>query len=71
MIEGHPEIHARERMQHQEISTCHECRRSFRAKTEDQFCMQLCNDCFIAHMNLREPVISVHVQTRPHGRALR
>lgn len=65
MIEVHPEIHTNERTEHQEISTCHQCHRSFRAKSQDQFCLQLCNDCFERHMNLREPLISVHVKARP------
>lgn len=71
MIEVHPKIHEPEKTQHQEISTCHQWHRSFRAKNEDQFCMQLCNDCFDAHMNLREPVFSVRVKARPRGPVLR
>jgi len=71
MIEVHPEIHTREFTQHQQVSTCHQCHRSFRAKNEDQFCLQLCNDCFDRHMNLREPVISVHVKARASRAAAR
>jgi len=71
MIEVHPEVHANEQTHHEKICTCHQCHRSFRAKTEDQFCMQLCHDCFEAHMNLREPVISVRVKARPRGPVVR
>ena len=71
MIEVHPEIHTGEQTRHQELSTCHQCRRSFRAKSEDQFCLLLCNDCFETHMNLREPMISVHVKVRPHRPVVR
>ena len=66
MIEVHPEIHTGEQTRHQELSTCHQCHRSFRANSEDQFCLLLCYDCFEAHRNLREPMISVHVKARPH-----
>ena len=65
MIEVHPEIRAQKQTEHQEVSTCHQCHRSFRAKSEDQFCLQLCNDCFDAHLNQREPVVSVRVKARP------
>jgi len=67
MLEVHPEIYAQEHTQHQKISTCHRCHRSFRAKNEDQFCMQLCDDCFDAHLNLREPMVSVRVKARPRS----
>jgi len=70
MIEVHPEVHTNEQTLHERICTCHQCHRSFRAKSEDQFCLQLCNDCFAAHMNLSEPTISVHVKAR-HRRAPR
>jgi hypothetical protein len=71
MIEVHPEIHASETTQHEKICTCHQCHHSFRARSEDQFCLQLCNECFTAHMNLREPVISVHVKARPRRPVVR
>jgi len=71
MIEVHPEVHATEKTHHEQICTCHQCHRSFRAKSEDQYCMQLCNQCFEAHTHLREPIISIHIKARPHGRAAR
>jgi len=66
MIEVHPEVHAQEKTLHEKVCTCHQCHRSFRAKSEDQYCLQLCDHCFTAHLNLREPVISVHVKCRPN-----
>jgi len=71
MIEVHPEVHANEQTHHEKISTCHQCHRSFRAKSEDQFCLQLCDRCFDTHMSLQVPVLSVHVKARPRGRSAR
>lgn len=67
MLEVHPEVHAREQHQRQDYSTCYECHRSFRAKSEDQHCLELCDTCFDALRHLREPVISVHIKVRPHA----
>ena len=71
MIEVHPEVHANEQTHHEKVSTCHQCHRSFRARSEDQYCLQLCNDCFAAHMNLSEPMVSVRVKARPGRRVVR
>jgi uncharacterized UBP type Zn finger protein len=64
-LEVHPEIHARELRERPAFSTCYECHRSFRAKSEDQLCLQLCDACFDAMRQPHEPVISVHVKPRP------
>lgn len=63
--EVHPEIHVRELRERPAFSTCHECHRSFHAKSEDQLCLELCDSCFDATRQLREPVIRVHVKARP------
>jgi len=65
-LEVHPEIHAREQRQRPEFTTCYECHRTFRAKSEDQLCLELCDSCLEDLRSLREPVISVHVRARPH-----
>jgi len=65
-LEVHPEIHAREQRQRPEFSTCYECHHTFRAKSEDQLCLELCDSCLEDLRSLREPVISVHVKARPH-----
>lgn len=64
-LEVHPEIHVRELRERPAFSTCYECHRSFRAKCEDQLSLELCDSCFDAMRNLREPVLSVHVKPRP------
>ncbi|HUN62234.1 MAG TPA: hypothetical protein VMU53_09595 [Candidatus Sulfotelmatobacter sp.] len=64
--EVHPEVHVREQFQRPEYSTCYECHRSFRAKSEDQLSVSLCDHCFDAARHLTEPVISIHVKVRPH-----
>ena len=65
-FEVHPVIHARTQRQCPDYSTCYECHRSFHAKSEDQLCLELCDNCFDMLRHLREPVISVHVKVRPH-----
>jgi len=65
-LEVHPEIHVQEQYQRPDYSTCFECHRSFRAKSEDQLSLKLCDTCFDALRQHREPVISVHVKARPH-----
>ena len=62
--EVHPEIHVRELRERPAFSTCCECHRSFRAKSEDQLCLELCDSCFDAMRQPHEPVISVHVKPR-------
>jgi len=64
-LEVHPEIHARELREHPAFSTCHECHRSFRAKSEDQLCLELCDSCFDTMRQPCEPVVRVHVKARP------
>jgi len=63
-LEAHPEIHVRELRERPAFSTCHECHRSFHAKSEDQLCLELCDSCFDATRQLHEPVICVHVKAR-------
>jgi hypothetical protein len=63
-LEIHPEIHVRELHERPEFSTCYECHRSFHAKNEDQFCLELCDHCFDNLRHLREPILSVHVKPR-------
>ena len=65
-IEVHPEIHIQEQHQRPEFATCHECYRSFRPKSEDQFCLQLCDSCFDSLRHHREKAISIHVKAVPH-----
>lgn len=57
-------VRAREQRLHPEISTCCECHRSFRARTEDQFSLGLCDTCFDEVRHLREQVIRIHVKPR-------
>lgn len=64
-LEVHPEIRATAKQERKDYSTCFECRRSFRAKNEDQYSVQLCDTCFEIARHLDEPVISVHVRLRP------
>jgi len=64
-LEVHPEIHIREARQESQNSTCYECHRSFRAKSEDQRCIGLCDTCFDAVRHVTEPTISVHIKARP------
>ena len=68
-FEVHPEIHVRELRDRPSFSTCSECHRSFHAKSEDQLSLLLCEHCFDAMQNHREPVISVHVRPRPQCRS--
>jgi hypothetical protein len=65
-LEVHPEIHVQEQHQRPEFATCHECHRSFRPKSEDQFCLQLCDSCFESVQHACEKVVSVHVKVLPH-----
>ena len=64
-LEVHPEIQVREQHQRPTYSTCQECHHTFRAKTEDQLSLGLCDSCFENLRSQREPVISVHVRPRP------
>jgi hypothetical protein len=64
MFEVHPEIRATERQGCPDCSTCFECHRSFRAKSEDQYSVKLCDSCFDVARHLQEPVISIHVKAR-------
>ena len=68
IFEVHPEIHVRELRDRPCFSTCSECHRSFHAKSEDQLSLSLCERCFDAVRNHREPVISVSVRPRPQRR---
>jgi hypothetical protein len=68
-LEVHPELSARDLPQHPVFSTCYECHRSFRAKSEDQLSLELCDHCFDMVRHLREPIISVRVKARPRQAA--
>jgi hypothetical protein len=68
-FEVHPEIHVRELRGRPSFSTCSECHRSFHGKSEDQLSLSLCEHCFDAMQNHREPVISVPVRPRPQRRS--
>jgi len=68
-LEAHPEIHVEQQRERPEFSTCYECHRTFRAKSEDQLSLELCNSCFEDLRSLREPIISVHVIARPRMEA--
>jgi NAD-dependent SIR2 family protein deacetylase len=59
-IHGHVEI-KRELPQY---ATCVECHRTYRPRSEDQACMELCDECFESAKYPREQVISVHVRPR-------
>src|SRR5262250_2633719 len=69
-LEAHPEIHVEEQRQRPAYSTCYECHRTFRAKSEDQLCLELCDSCFEDLRSLREPIVSVHVKPRARGSAI-
>jgi uncharacterized UBP type Zn finger protein len=62
----HSEIHVEEQFQRPAYSTCHACRRSFRAKSEDQLSLELCDACFHATCYPEERIPSVHVKVLPH-----
>ena len=64
-LEVHPEIRARELVEHPAYSTCYECHRSFHAKCEDQLSLELCDHCFDMFRHVREPILSVHVKAMP------
>lgn len=65
LLEVHPEIRVAGKQERPDYSTCFECHRSFRAKSEDQYSVQLCDSCFDVARLLEEPVISVRVKVRP------
>lgn len=64
-LEVHPEVHVREQIELPEYSTCFECHRSYRAKTEEQLALGLCNHCFDKAHHLTDSVVSVHVKVLP------
>ena len=64
-LEVHPKTHVRELRERPAFSTCHECHRSFDAKSEDQLCLELCDSCFDALRQIHEPVICAHLKPRP------
>jgi len=68
-LEAHPEIHVEKQRERPEFSTCYECHRTFRANSEDQLSLELCDSCFEDLRSLREPIISVHVKPRPRMEA--
>ena len=64
-LEAHTEVYACERRERPAYSTWHECRRSLRAKSEQQLCLELRDSCFDALHQPRELMISVHVKPGP------
>jgi hypothetical protein len=64
-LEVHPEVHVREQIELPQYSTCFECHRSFRAKTEEQLAAGLCPHCYEAARHISEPVLSIHVKVLP------
>jgi hypothetical protein len=69
-LEVHPELHVREQHPRPEFATCHECYRSFRLKSADRFCLQLCHRCFESVRHGCEKVVRVHIKVLPHKPAL-
>jgi hypothetical protein len=63
-LEVHPEVHVHEQIELPRYSTCFECHRSYRAKTEQQLAAGLCAHCFDAR-HFSDPLISVHVKVLP------
>lgn len=47
-----------------QYATCVECHRTYRPLSEDQACVELCDECFESAKHPREQVISVHVRPR-------
>jgi len=64
-LEVHPEVHVREQLQRSEYGTCFECHRSFRATTEEQLNLGLCDHCVDVARHISEPVLSIHVKVLP------
>ena len=64
-VADHSEIFIHKPSRRPDYSTCYECQRSFRAKCEDQLCLELCDHCFENLRYLGEPILSVHVEARP------
>ena len=60
-VHGHVEV----KRELPEYAMCVECRRTFQPRSEDQACMELCDECFETAKYPREQVISVHVRPRP------
>jgi hypothetical protein len=48
-----------------QYATCVECHRSYRPRSEDQACMELCDECFETAKYPREHIVSVHVRPKP------
>jgi hypothetical protein len=63
-VRGHVEVQ-RELPQ---LSTCVECHRSYRPRSEDQACMDLCEECFESAKYPGERVVSVKVRPRVEPR---
>jgi len=72
-FEIHPEIHVEEQLQRPTYSTCRDCHRSFRAKSEDQLSLELCDTCFHAlrHPEASIPAVHVKVLPRTNGKVLK
>lgn len=59
-VHGHVEL----KCELPEYTTCVECHRTYRPQSEDQACMELCDECFESAKYPREQVISIHVRPR-------
>jgi hypothetical protein len=72
-FEIHPEIHVEEQLQRPDYFTCRGCHRSFRAKSEDQLSLELCDTCFHTLRQPGESIPTVHVKVLPrtNGKVLK
>ncbi len=61
----HTEVHVYQQQTHPNYSTCFECHRSFRPKSEHQLNLHLCERCFQDHTAV-DPVVHIHVKVLPH-----
>lgn len=61
-----PTIHCHVKIEHElpRYATCVECHRTYRPRSEDQACMELCDECFESAKYPREHVVSVHVRPK-------
>lgn len=64
-LEVHPEIHVQAQRQHPQYSTCRDCHRTFRAKSEDQLSLELCDACFRALRFPEDAIPTVRVKVLP------
>ncbi len=60
-VQGHVQV----KLELPAFATCAECHCTYRPRSEDQACMNLCAKCFEHAKYPGEPVISIHVKPRP------